>query len=81
MKDTTDLLARLRRHAGPAVMGCACRSDLPNCPACDCGHAADEIERLRAALQWIVDNTDHQKAPILVGHVKLALKDRTCPSK
>src|ERR1044072_265244 len=48
---TTDLLARLRQHSGPAIMGCTCRSDWPNCPACDCGHAANEIGRLRTALE------------------------------
>lgn len=51
MTDAIDnLLNRLRRHSGPAIMDCQCNSRLENCPACDCGHAADEIDRLRADL-------------------------------
>jgi hypothetical protein len=35
----------------------------------------DEIEHLRAGLQWILDNVDHQKAPLIVGRAKAAPRD------
>lgn len=47
---TTMLLGRLRQHERGARQGCTCRSDQASCVACDCGLAADEIERLRSAL-------------------------------
>ena len=41
----TDIVARLR----------ACQGVLTHDPECNCAEAADEIERLRAALQRIAD--------------------------
>jgi hypothetical protein len=47
--DMAALLERLRVR-GSARQFCTCRTDWENCPACDCGHALDEIERLRGLL-------------------------------
>jgi hypothetical protein len=33
-----------------------------------------ENERLRAALEWIIKNADPQKAPLIVGRAKAALR-------
>lgn len=42
----TELTDRLRAHERGMRMRCICASTLPNCMACDCGVAADEIDRL-----------------------------------
>jgi hypothetical protein len=39
---------RLRIHEAGARQQCTCRSDWLNCIRCDCGVAADEVERLEA---------------------------------
>lgn len=46
------LVARLRAHDQGARQQCQCRTDQPNCIACDCGNAADEIERQDAELTF-----------------------------
>jgi hypothetical protein len=46
-----DLTERLRKHEAGARQQCTCRSDWPNCIRCDLGLAADEIKRLRTALE------------------------------
>jgi hypothetical protein len=33
-----------------------------------------KIERLQSALEWIVENADPQKAPLIVGRAKAALR-------
>jgi hypothetical protein len=45
-RHTAALIDRLRQHEKGSRQQCTCRSDLPNCIMCDCGLAADEIERL-----------------------------------
>ena len=51
------LAERLRKHESGSRQQCTCNSRLPNCAACDCGVAADEIERLCAALTVLGDKT------------------------
>lgn len=58
MSETLGLIARLRKFGEFAKQQCQCPSDMPNCTACDCALAADEIKRLRAALRDIVEAFD-----------------------
>jgi hypothetical protein len=44
--DLMELIARLRAHERGARQQCQCRSDWPNCMQCDCGLAADALEKL-----------------------------------
>lgn len=68
--DTAALILRLRAHERDARQQCQCRSDRPNCVACDCGAAAAEIERLRAYTDQVLRAND------TLSSAKLALMAR-----